>query len=110
MTRSARSRRIANARRTVELCCRREQWMTSKLRQVATGLLFDRNAHLLIYLRDAKPTIPFPNRWDLFGGHVEEGETPEIAFVREVREELGLSLESYSFFRSYYCMVGDATP
>jgi len=31
----------------------------------------------LIYLRDNKPGIPFPRHWDLFRGHVEEGETPE---------------------------------
>src|SRR5207253_268106 len=48
--------------------------------------------------------------WDLFGGHVEPGERPEQALVREVREELGLSLEKYSFFRSYYCLTGDVRP
>ena len=35
--------------------------------------VMDRHNGLLIYLRDNKPEIPFPNRWDFFGGHVEEG-------------------------------------
>ena len=52
--------------------------------EVATGLLFDSEGKLLIYLRDDKPDIPYHNCWDLFGGHIEEGETPEVALVREV--------------------------
>ena len=53
--------------------------------QIATALLFDRDNKLLIYLRDDKPEISFPNHWDLFGGHVEEVETPEQALVRELK-------------------------
>ncbi len=73
-------------------------------------LLFDRDARLVIYLRDNKPEIPFPNCWDFFGGHVEAGETPEAALVREVREELGIQLRDWKFFRSYICTQGDAYP
>ncbi len=73
-------------------------------------LLFDRRRRLLIYLRDAKPDIPFPNHWDFFGGHVEEGETPEQALVREVREELGIELADWKSFRTYTCTEGDAYP
>ncbi|MBA4850015.1 NUDIX domain-containing protein [Emticicia sp. BO119] len=69
---------------------------------VATGLLFDKNNRLLIYLRDDKPTISFPNHWDLFGGIIEEGESPEYALVREVKEEIGIDLISYYKFREYY--------
>jgi 8-oxo-dGTP diphosphatase len=78
--------------------------------QIAQALLFDRNHRLLIYLRDDKPDIPFPNRWDFFGGHVESGETPEQALVREVREELGVELDSWQLFRVYQCTSGDAYP
>jgi 8-oxo-dGTP diphosphatase len=80
------------------------------VKQIAIGLLFDRRNRLLIYLRDNQPDIPFPNHWDFFGGHIEAGEAPEEAFVREVREELGIELTQWSFFRQYLCTEGDAYP
>jgi len=68
---------------------------------VATCLLFDRNNRLLIYLRDDKEDISFPNHWDLFGGIIEEGETPELALVREIKEELDIEIKHYTRFREY---------
>jgi 8-oxo-dGTP diphosphatase len=32
----------------------------------------------------------FPGAWDLPGGHIQMGEPPAIALVREVKEELGI--------------------
>ena len=78
--------------------------------EIAQALLFDRDGKLLMYLRDDKPTIPFPNHWDLFGGHVEPGETPEQALCREVQEEIGVTLESWRLFHCYECLSGDAYP
>jgi 8-oxo-dGTP diphosphatase len=80
------------------------------MKEIAQVLLFDRKGRLLIYLRDNKPEIPFPDHWDFFGGHREEGETPEQALVREVREELGVELDMWQFFRRYECLSGDAYP
>ncbi len=43
---------------------------------------------VLFYRRDRTPTLPFPDHVDILGGHVETGETPEQAVVREMAEEL----------------------
>lgn len=71
------------------------------MHQVATALIFDCNGQLLIYLRDEKPDISYPGYWDLFGGRVEPGETPEQALIREVEEELGILIDNYSLFKTY---------
>jgi 8-oxo-dGTP diphosphatase len=80
------------------------------MKEISQVLLFDRNSRLLAYLRDNNPAIPFPNHWDLFGGHLEADETPEQALVREVREELGVELKHWKFFRVYQCARGDVYP
>jgi 8-oxo-dGTP diphosphatase len=80
------------------------------MKEISMVLLFDRAGRLLIYLRDDNSNIPFPNHWDFFGGHVEDGETPEQALVREVKEELGVELTDWNFFRIYVCTHGDAYP
>ena len=80
------------------------------MKQIAQIFLFDRNHRLIIYLRDDKPDIPFPNHWDLIGGHVETGETPAQALVREVREEIGIALTEWKWFGRYECFEGDAYP
>jgi len=53
---------------------------------------------VLLFLRDNKPDIPYPDTWDVPGGHVDEGETPEQCIVREMREEMGISLKNFQLF------------
>ena len=67
---------------------------------VGVILLNSKNQVLLI-LRDDFPTIPFPNHWDLPGGHVEPGETPEECLQREMQEEMELVLSGPKLFHSY---------
>ena len=33
----------------------------------------------------------YPNVWDVFGGHIEPGEQPVQALIRELKEELGIT-------------------
>src|SRR2546429_8403484 len=55
---------------------------------VVGALIFDAQDRLLIQRRSAQRAL-FPNCWDIVGGHVEPGETPEQALHREVAEETG---------------------
>lgn len=80
------------------------------MKKIAAIIFENKNGEILLYLRDNKPGIPFPQHWDLIGGHVEEGETPEEALVREVKEELDIELKEYRFFKKYECNEGDAYP
>jgi len=43
--------------------------------------------------RDDKPGLPGRNLWGLFGGGIEQAETPADAAVREMREELCIALD-----------------
>ncbi|MEV0635241.1 (deoxy)nucleoside triphosphate pyrophosphohydrolase [Streptomyces sp. NPDC050619] len=63
--------------------------MTERIVVVGAALLD--GGHLLAARRSAPPELA--GRWELPGGKVERGETPEAALVRELREELGVEAE-----------------
>ena len=48
---------------------------------------------IITILRDDIPTIPWPGHWDLPGGGREDDETPTECALRELHEELGLTLD-----------------
>ena len=58
----------------------------------AVALIVDEAGRYLVQLRDAKPTIFFPQHWGCFGGAVEPGETDDDCLARELQEELDLDL------------------
>jgi 8-oxo-dGTP diphosphatase len=68
--------------------------------EVAIAILYDPidRSRLFMQLRDNIPTILYPGHWALFGGHIEAGETPEIALVREIQEEIGYAVPEYVKF------------
>ena len=51
-------------------------------------------------LRDNIPTILYPGYWAFFGGHIEAGETPEEAVVREIFEEIDYEMKTPQFLMS----------
>jgi 8-oxo-dGTP pyrophosphatase MutT (NUDIX family) len=53
----------------------------------AGALFFDDDGHLLI----VEPV--YKSTWEIPGGAVEHGETPQAACARELREELGIELD-----------------
>ena len=60
-------------------------------RVVVGGAICDQG-RLLAARRTAPPALA--GRWELPGGKVEPGETPDVALVRELREELGIEVEA----------------
>lgn len=80
------------------------------MKKIVAIILENNKGEILLYLRDNKPNIPFPHHWDLFGGYIDEEETPEQALVREVKEELNYDLKEYKFFKKYDCTEGDVHP
>ena len=69
------------------------------MKRKGTSIIFvNDNSQVLLFLRDDIPDIPYPNMWDIPGGHVEDGETPEQCIVREMKEEMELTLEDFQLF------------
>jgi 8-oxo-dGTP diphosphatase len=65
-------------------------------------ILINSNNEVLLLLRDNKPEIPFPNQWDIPGGEIEQGETPDLTIRREMNEEMGLdNLSDIKLFKIY---------
>lgn len=71
------------------------------MQKASSILLENSEGKILLFLRDNKPTIPHPNKWDLLGGGVEKGETFEEAIIREMQEEMELDLKDFEVFRVY---------
>lgn len=63
---------------------------------------------VLTILRDDVPNISFPDHWDLPGGAREHSETPHQVAIREVYEELGITLSPDDFiWQKFYPAVAD---
>jgi 8-oxo-dGTP diphosphatase len=58
---------------------------------VAAVALVDADGRLLVQQRPSHK--PFGGLWEFPGGKVEQGETPETALIRELKEELGIDVE-----------------
>ena len=69
------------------------------MKRKGTSIIFvNDKSEILLLLRDNLPEIPYPNMWDIPGGHVEDGETPEGCIIREMKEELNVNLGEFDLF------------
>ena len=69
------------------------------MKRKGTSIIFiNDKRQILLLLRDDITSIPYPNMWDVPGGHVEKNETPEECIVREMKEEMNLTLDGFKFF------------
>ena len=83
---------VNEAGETVGIATRRTCHNGSKLLQPVVHLhIYNRAGDLYLQKRSVRKDIQ-PGKWDTaVGGHVDLGETIEVALRREVREELGIT-------------------
>ncbi len=63
--------------------------------ECAGGFVLD-HGRVLLGLR-APDANTYPCVWDMFGGHVEDGETIEATLIRELSEELDITPSEFDF-------------
>jgi 8-oxo-dGTP diphosphatase len=61
------------------------------MRKLVVAGLVIRDGRVLITQRTAAQSLPL--QWEFPGGKVEDGEAPVAALVRELREEIGVTVE-----------------
>lgn len=59
---------------------------------VVAVALVDGDGRVLLQKRSPHRTMP--GLWEFPGGKVERGETPEVALIRELKEELGIDTDA----------------
>lgn len=64
---------------------------------LTTLCYIEQDGHYLMMHRILKKNDVNQDKWIGVGGHFEYGESPEECLLREVKEETGLTLLSYSF-------------
>ena len=67
-------------------------------RKGASIIFVNDKKQILLFLRDNLPNLPYPNMWDIPGGHVEKFESPEQCIIREMKEEINLILDDFELF------------
>jgi 8-oxo-dGTP diphosphatase len=64
------------------------------------GGVISRDNKVLLGLRAGHKKLA-PNSWDIFGGHVEVGETWEETLIRELHEELDITARTYRYVTAF---------
>lgn len=60
------------------------------------GAMIVQHQQILLGKRSATRQI-YPGIWDIFGGHMEAGESPEQTLQRELHEELGITTTAWKY-------------
>ena len=68
-------------------------------------LLVSSNERFILQRRDNKPSISNPGQVSTFGGMAWSGESPIECAIRELQEELALSLEADNIHKLYTTLV-----
>jgi len=71
---------------------------------VAVGFIV-REGKIFVAKR-AKTKKNFPGRYELVGGHIDRGESPEQTIIREIKEEIGIEVEVGQIVGAFTFEVG----
>ena len=84
--------------------------------QGVSAILMNEVGQILLQQRDNNPNIRYPGHWSLFGGTIENGESPYEGLIREVQEEIGFEIRNFGLFREFvhnnkheFAFVGEIT-
>lgn len=77
--------------------------------QLTTLCYIEKDGCFLMLHRISKKNDINKDKWIGVGGHFEHGESPEDCLLREVKEETGLTLNSFEF-RGFITFVSDDDP
>lgn len=61
-------------------------------------IIFNQNDEILLMQRDSRIDLIDANKWDVIGGHCVGNETFEEGLVREIAEEISVSITEYTEF------------
>lgn len=67
-------------------------------REVSIIVFYDKENFLI---QDRREMNKWGEEYGIFGGRIEEGESPEQALKREIKEELKLDIKNYKLFKDY---------
>lgn len=74
---------------------------------LVTAAIIQQNGKILLTQR--RPDAPYPDYWEFPGGKLEPDEDPRDCIVRELREELGITIEVRHIFDVVYYRYPERT-
>ena len=77
-------------------------------RTIVSGLIFSKDNKLLMGKKDPRKGGVYPDCWHIPGGGVDEGESFEEAFKREMLEEVGIDISPYKIIPISYTNRGNS--
>jgi 8-oxo-dGTP diphosphatase len=73
----------------------------SSIKHYSAIAILHRDDRFLLQLRENRRDRLYSDCWGIIGGHIEPGESPEVALRRELREEIDYSIASLAPFKIF---------